>query len=396
MNLELLQKISAQILSKERPAYKRWLFNKIDFNSKLIGIKGPRGSGKSTILFQHALESKISLSKILYISCDHPALSGESIYEIAEHFYARGGQLLLIDEIHKHKDFSKDLKAIYDVFDLNVIFSGSSALQIEHASGDLSRRAVIHNLGVLSLREFIEMQTGEEFASYTLDELRESHYEVAASIMKRVRPLEQFTNYINHGCYPFFQESLIDYNQKLLEVINLTIDSDLSTIYNIEPSKIDKLKKILYMLCTTKPFELNISKLSSAVGASWPTLAKYLERMDAGSLIHIVRAGVGMRAVNKPDKLLLDNPNLFRILCGDANNGSIRESYFVSQVGLSHQVHFFDKGDFIVDDKFVFEVGGASKTDKQLQNNDYGYVVADNIEIGFDNKIPLWLFGFLY
>jgi len=396
MNLELLQKISAQILSKDRPTYKRWLFNKIDFNSKLIGIKGPRGSGKSTILFQHALESKIPLSKILYISCDHPALSGESIYKIAENFYARGGQLFLIDEIHKHKDFSQELKAIYDVFDLKIIFSGSSALQIEHASGDLSRRAVVHNLGVLSLREFIEMQTGEEFTSYTLDELRESHYEIAASIMKRVRPLEQFNNYINYGCYPFFQESLIDYNQKLLEVINLTIDSDLSSIYNIEPSKIDKLKKILYMLCTTKPYELNISKLSSAVGASWSTLAKYLERMDAGSLIHIVRGGVGMRAVNKPDKLLLDNPNLFRILCGDANNGSIRESYFVSQVGLAHQVHFFDRGDFIVNDKFVFEVGGASKTDKQLQNNDYGYVVADNIEIGFDNKIPLWLFGFLY
>jgi len=396
MNLELLQKISIQILTKKRPTYKRWLFNKIDFNSKLIGIKGPRGSGKSTILFQHAAKSKIPLSKILYISCDHPALSGESIYEIAENFHARGGQLFLIDEIHKHKGFSKELKAIYDVFDLQVIFSGSSALEIEHASGDLSRRAVIHSLGVLSLREFIEMQTGEEFISYTLDDIRENHYEIAASIMQRVKPLEQFQNYIEYGCYPFFQESLIDYGQKLLEVINLTIDSDLSTIYNIEPSKIDKLKKILYMLCTTKPYELNISKLSSAVGASWPTLAKYLERMDAGSLLHIVRGGVGMRAVNKPDKLLLDNPNLFRILCGDANDGSMRESYFVSQVRLGHQVHFFDKGDFIVDDKFVFEVGGASKTDKQLQNNDYGYVVSDNIEIGFDNKIPLWLFGFLY
>ena len=396
MNLELLQKISAQVLTKKRPVYKRWLFNKIDFNSKLIGIKGPRGSGKSTILFQYAAESEISLSKILYISCDHPALSGEHLYEIAENFYARGGKLFLIDEIHKYRDFSKDLKAIYDVFDLQVIFSGSSALQIENASGDLSRRAVIHTLGVLSLREFIEMQTGEDFEVYSLDDIRKNHYEIVASIMKRIRPLEQFNNYIEYGCYPFFKESRADYEQKLLEVINLTIDSDLSVIYNIEPSKIDKLKKILYMLCTTKPYELNISKLSSVVGASWSTLAKYLERMDAGSLIHIVRGGVGMRAVNKPDKLLLDNPNLFRVLCGDANNGSLRESYFVSQVGLGHQVHFYDKGDFIVDDKFVFEVGGPSKTDKQLQNNSNGYIVADNIEIGFDNRIPLWLFGFLY
>jgi len=201
---------------------------------------------------------------------------------------------------------------------------------------------------------------------------------------------------LHHGCYPFYQESLADYPQKLLEVINLTIDSDLSKIYNIEPSKIDKLKKILYMLCTTKPFEINISKLSSAVGVSWPTLAKYLERMDAGSLIHIVRAGVGMRAVNRPDKLLLNNPNLFQILCGNANNGAIRESYFVSQVEMKHQVHFYDKGDFIIDDKYVFEVGGASKKEKQLQGNKNGYIVSDNIEIGFEKKIPLWLFGFLY
>jgi len=396
MDLQLLQKISAQFLSKETPTYKRWLFEKIDFNSKLIGIKGPRGSGKSTLLLQHAKEINLSPSKILYISYDHPAISGESLYDIAESFYARGGRLFIIDEIHKNKNFSEELKAVYDVFDLQVIFSGSSALEIDNAKTDLSRRAVMHNLGVLSLREFIEIQTNKKFDTYSLDEIRNNHYDITANIMKDIHPLEQFENYLQYGCYPFYQESLTDYPQKLLEVINLTIDSDLSRIYNIEPSKIDKLKKILYMLCTTKPFEINISKLSSAVGISWPTLAKYLERMDAGSLIHIVRAGVGMRAVNKPDKLLLDNPNLFQILCGNANSGAIRESYFVSQVGMKHQVHFYDKGDFIVDDKYVFEVGGASKKEQQLQGNKNGYIVSDDITIGFEKKIPLWLFGFLY
>ncbi|MDD2906976.1 MAG: AAA family ATPase [Sulfurimonas sp.] len=396
MDLELLQKISAQVLRRDTPIYKRWLYSRIDFNSKLIGIKGPRGSGKSTILLQYAKQSKIPASKILYVSCDHPALSGESLYDIADRFYARGGELFLIDEIHKNKFFSQELKAIYDVFDMHVIFSGSSALQIEHSSGDLSRRAVIHNLGVLSLREFIEMETGIEFETYTLEQIREKHYDIASNIMRKIRPLEQFNNYIKYGCYPFYKESMSDYSQKLLEVINLTIDSDLSGIYNIEPAKVDKLKKILYMLCSTKPYELNVSKLSAAVGASWPTLAKYLERMDAGSLVHIVRGGVGMRAVNKPDKLLLDNPNLFGILCGEGNSGSIRESFFVSQVGLAHQVHFFDKGDFIVDDKFVYEVGGASKSNMQLEGNQDGYIVSDDIEIGFENKIPLWLFGFLY
>ena len=396
MNLPILQKVSAQILAKETPKYKRWLFNKIDFSSKLIGIKGPRGSGKSTMLLQYAKMKKLPASKVLFINCDHPAMVETSLYEIAEDFYARGGELLFIDEIHKSKNFSQELKAIYDIFDMQVIFSGSSALEIEHASGDLSRRAVVHNLGVLSLREFAELQTGKSFSSYTLDEIVESHFDIASEIMTKIRPLEHFNNYLEYGCYPFYLESLIDYPQKLLEVINLTINSDLSAIYNIENSKLDKLKKVMYMLCVTNPYELNIKKLSSAVETSWSTLSKYLERMDAGSLIHIVRQGKGMRAVNKPDKLLLDNPNLFSVLCAKPNIGSIRESFFVSQVGLKHQVHYHDKGDFIVDDKKVFEIGGASKSDEQLNGNPFGYVVSDDIEIGFDNKIPLWLFGFLY
>ena len=396
MNLPILQKISTQILAKEIPTYKRWLFEKIDFSGKLIGIKGPRGSGKSTMLLQYAKERMLPASKILFINCDHPAMANSTLYEVAENFYARGGELLIIDEIHKSKNFSQELKAIYDVFDLQVIFSGSSALQIEHGRGDLSRRAVVHDLGVLSLREFIELQTGELFERYTLDEILKNHFDIASYIMTKIRPLEQFNNYLEYGCYPFYTESLIDYPQKLLEVINLTIDSDLSAIYNIESAKLDKLKKIIYMLCVTKPYDLNISKLSSAVGTSWQTLAKYLDRMDAGSLIHIVRAGKGMRAVNRPDKLLLDNPNLFTVLCATPNIGSIRESFFVSQLSMKHQIHYHDKGDFIVDDKMVFEIGGASKGLAQLEGNPYGYVVADDIEVGFDRKIPLWLFGFLY
>lgn len=396
MNLPILQKISAQLLSKEVPSYKRWLYESIDFSANLIGIKGPRGAGKSTILRQYAKESKIELSKILYVSCDHPAMAGVSLYDVGENFYARGGKLFIVDEIHKNENFSQELKALYDVFDLQIIFSGSSALKIEHASADFSRRAVVHNLGVLSLREFIEIQTNQKFQCYTLEDIISKHYDIAMDIMSRIRPLEQFNNYINYGCYPFYQESLADYPQKLIEVINLTIDSDLCGIYNIDPSKLDKLKKIIYMLCATSPYELNVSKLSAAVGASWSTLSKYLERMDAGSLIHIVRGGSGMRAVNKPDKLLLDNPNLFTVLCANPDIGSIRESFFVSQVSLWHQVHYHDRGDFIVDETKVFEIGRASKKEEQLQGNKNGYIAADNIEIGHDNKIPLWLFGFLY
>lgn len=393
--LENLQRISVQMLARPMPEYRRYLYPQLDSGSRLIGIKGARGAGKSTLLLQYAREQRLAVNQLLYVSCDHPAMIGVELYALAEAFYARGGRLLLIDEIHKAEDFSRQLKAIYDVFDLQVMFSGSSALELEHADADLSRRAVVHRLEVLSLREFCELELGVELPAFGLHEILENHLDIAAGLMQQFRPLEQFSKYLEYGCYPFYRESLPDYPLKLQQVISLTIDSDLSRIFNIDTSKLDAIKKILYMLCNTGPYELNSVKLSAAAGVSRPTLQNYLQYLDAGSLIHLVRGGAGMRAVNRPDKLLLDNPNLFKVLCAAENKGSVRESFFVSQLGLQHQVHYHDRGDFIVNDEYVFEVGGASKTSKQLKGAS-GYVVADDIELGQGNKIPLWLFGFLY
>ncbi len=397
MNLAVLKKISAQILSREIPRLRRTLFFRIDFNSKLIGIKGARGAGKSTMLRQYVKECDLSPSEILFVSCDHPAMAQVNLYDIAEDFYTHGGKLFIIDEIHKASNFSSSLKAIYDLFDLQVIFSGSSALKIEHGKADLSRRAVIHHLGVLSLSEFITLQTEQDYQTFSLKEIIKNHYDIAVDIIGKIRPLEQMGYYFEYGCYPFYLESLTDYPHKLSEVVSLTIDTDLCSIFNIAPAKLDKLKKILYMLCATPPYEVNISKLSGAVGVSWLTLSKYLERMDAGSLVHIIRGGSGMRAVNKPDKLLLDNPNLFNILCASPDIGSLRESFFVSAIleSGSHQLHYHDQGDFIVDEKYVFEIGGKSKSGKQLAGLSNGYIAADNLEVGDGIKIPLWLFGFL-
>ena len=397
MSLAVLKKISAQILRQETPVLRRMLYDHIDFNSKLIGIKGARGAGKSTMLRQYVKSCKLSPTEILFVSCDHPAMVQGDLYEIAEEFYNHGGKLFIIDEIHKAPDFSRSLKAIYDLFDLKVIFSGSSALRIEHGKADLSRRAVIHHLGVLSLSEFISLQTGQQFPTFSLKEIIADHYDIAVEITGKIRPLEQMSYYLEYGCYPFYLESLIDYPHKLAEVVSLTIDTDLCSIFNIAPAKLDKLKKILYMLCATPPYEINISKLSSAVGVSWLTLAKYLERMDAGSLVHIIRGGSGMRAVNKPDKLLLDNPNLFNILCASPDIGSLRESFFVSAIieNRSHQIHYHDQGDFYIDEKYIFEIGGKSKDGKQLAGLSNGYIAADGLEIGDGRRIPLWLFGFL-
>ncbi len=392
----ILRQTSAMILARQQPAYRRFLHNRVDFGEQLIGIKGARGCGKTTLLLQYAQTCGLENARMLYLACDHPAMVDVSLYELAQTFYQEGGQLLLIDEIHKSKGFAAHLKAIRDTFDLQVIFSGSSALRLEHELADLSRRAVVHELPVLSLREFMEIETGLVFTPHSLPEILADHPNIAASIMQHLRPIEQFRKYLQYGAYPFYRESLDNYTSKLLEVVNLTIDSDLASLYSIDPGKLGKLKKLLYMLCSTDPVELNISKLSAGVGTSWPTLARYLESMGAGSLVHVVRGGSGMRTVNKPGKLLLDNTNLFYALCANPNIGSIRESFFVSQLSYGHQVHYHDKGDFLVDDRWVFEIGGAGKTLKQLAKHPDGYAAVDDVVIGDGRRIPLWLLGVMY
>ena len=392
----ILRQTSANILARKQPGYQRFLHKKIDFAEQLIGIKGARGCGKTTLLLQHAKQSQHEPQRILYIACDHPAMIDVDLFELAQTFHQEGGTLLLIDEIHKSANFAAHLKAIRDTFDLQVIFSGSSALRLQHELADLSRRAVVYTMPVLSLREFLEIETGQIFEAYGLADILENHTRIATEIMQQARPIEYFKKYLQHGAYPFYRESLENYPSKLLEVINLTIDSDLSGIYSIDPSKLDKLKKLLYMLCSTNPFELNISNLSGAVGTSWPTLSRYLESMSAGSLVHVIRGGSGMPTTNKANKLLPNNPNLFHMLCVDPNLGSLRESFFVSQLSSQHQVHYHNQGDFIIDDEWVFEIGGAQKTLKQLAGNPKGYAAIDDVVVGDGKRIPLWLFGMGY
>lgn len=392
----VIRQASFFILSRPAEVYERFLLEQINSKEQLIGIKGARGAGKTTLLLQYAHKSGYPIEKILYISCDHPAMAGVSLYDSAQDFFQEGGRLLLLDEIHKSRGFAPHLKAIRDTFDLQVIFSGSSAIQLDYESADLSRRVAMYQLPALSFREFLEIETAISFNFVSLEEVINNHLALSSQVTTKIRPIEYFLKYIKYGAYPFYLESIENYPMKLLEVINVTLESDLPAIFNIDPGKLDKLKKLLYMLCTTPPVELNKMKLSSAIGTSWPTVSKYLALMSKASLIHQIRGGAGMRAVNKPDKLLLNNPNIFQVLCAQPNAGSLRESFFVSQLSHSHQIHYHDKADFIVDDTFVFEIGGPGKTRKQIKNLDAAYIAQDNIEVGSLKEIPLWAFGFLY
>lgn len=392
----ILRKLSKVWLSKKALKFHRSLYHKIDFKTKIIGIKGARGSGKTTIIHQYAKQSNYKPSQILYVSCDSPIMADVDLFELATTFEQYGGKLLLIDEIHKYANFSSHIKSMYDFLNIQVIFTGSSAIILNYESADLSRRASIHYLPAMSLREFVALKENINLKSYILKDLIQSHEDISFEILEQIKPLEQYSYYIKYGAYPFFKESISDYPMRLLDVINVTIESDLSAIFNIDTSKQNILKRVLSMLCSTSPYEISKSKLSQDTNISWATLSKYLQYMKQGDLINLIDAPNNHKKLNKATKMVLNNPNLFYVLCSEPNIGTIRESFFVSQLNHLHTIYYHDKGYFIVDDKHLVEIGGATKGDKQVKNIKNSFVVRDDIETGYDNIIPLWLFGFLY
>ncbi len=395
--IEQLQLLSNQILAQKVPEYKRFLFDKIDFNERLIGILGSRGVGKTTLLLQY-LHSIFKEKKTLYIMADHPMILELGLFNIADEFQKKGGEVLIIDEIHKIKNFEIDLKLIYDsFFSLNVVFTGSNAVAIDNAKADLSRRAIIYKLPVLSFREFLELETNEKFETISLQEILKNHTTYAIDILSRVKPFAYFEEYLKGGAYPFYKTSKNSYVQKLLNASMQILETDLPMIYTIEHDKINSLKKMMVMLCQSEPYDINISKLCGAVELNQRTLYKYLGILQSAGLIRILGAkSTGISIISKPEKMYLDNTNLFSIFCNNSKIGTIRETFFASSVSYNHNINYPKSGDFILDEKYTFEIGGKDKSFKQLKDAEFGYVVADDIETGVDNKIPLWLFGFIY
>ena len=392
----MIQKYS-QIEQLQDYEYKRYFYDVVDFNDKMVGIIGSRGIGKTTFILQYLKDLEIAHSKKLYFSADSIAFSNHSLYEIAETFARNGGEVLAIDEIHKYKNFEYELKEIYDFLDLKVIFSGSSALQLEHKKADLSRRAVLYRLHGLSFREFLELKLNKKFNVYKLDELLENHLDIAHDLTKTVKPFEHFKEYLQSGYFPYYFENPKSYGLKLEETVNTVIESDLPIIFNIEPQNIQKLKQLISLICSSEPFELNLSNLSKKIGINRTTLYQYIHYLNLGNLLYSLKAkSKGDTIFTKPSKLYLNNPNLTFYYCQKSAKGTIREQFFANMLRVNHQLSYPKKGDFLVDEKFTFEVGGKNKDFKQIANLSNSYVVADDIEVGFGNKIPLWLFGFLY
>jgi predicted AAA+ superfamily ATPase len=397
MILEILTKRYNQIQKLQRHEYQRYFSNVVDFDDKMVGILGSRGVGKTTYILQYLKALDIPRQKKLYFSADSIILSNHSLYEIAEEFSRMGGEVLAIDEIHKYKNFEHELKEMYDFLDLKIIFSGSSALQLEHKKADLSRRAVLYRVQGLSFREFLELKLGREFPTYTLHEIIKNHIDIAYGLTEKFKPFEYFKEYLQSGYFPYYFENPNSYGQKLEETVNTVIESDLPIIFNIEPQNIQKLKQLISLLCTSDPFELNLTKLSQKIGINRTTLYQYIYYLNMGNLLYSLKAKTKGDAIfTKPSKLYLNNPNLSFYYCQNSVIGTIREEFFINMLRINHTLTYPTKGDFLVDDVYTFEVGGKNKGFEQIKNIPNSFVVADDIESGFGNKIPLWLFGFLY
>ena len=376
-------------------SYKRYIHKVVDFDQKLIGIVGARGVGKTTFLLQYLKENDLPLSKKLYFSAD--AIDIDSLFDIAYEFSKEGGELLIIDEIHKYKNFEIELKKIYDMLELKVIFSGSSALRLDHSKGDLSRRALLYPMKGLSFREFVELKKDIKLPIYTKDEIFENHINIAYELNQKIKPFEFFKEYLKQGYYPFYFENKDSYLLRLQETVNTVVEVDIPSIFPIEYDKIINLKKLIRLVCHSKPFKVNIKELSTKIGISdYQTLYKYLEYLKRGKILNLLRAKTkGDNIFLKPDKIYLANTNLHYSYCNEVEIGTVREVFFMSMFD-DKEIAISTKGDFSINDRYIVEVGGKNKTYKQIKDIPYSYIVSDDIEVGSGNKIPLWLFGFMY
>jgi predicted AAA+ superfamily ATPase len=379
--------------------YHRFLYNELlQGDSKFSGIYGSRGVGKTTLLLQIAKTLEFKSDEILYISCDHPRLADVSLFELVSEFVKYGGKCILIDEIHEAKDFEQELKSVYDFLDIKVLFSGSSAIKLTNPS--FTRRYAMYHLPILSFKEYLELSLGKNFESYSLENILENHVDIANNIMQELadeKILKHFEQYLKIGAYPFYFENKDAYTQMVLDTINTILYTDLGSQYNITGDKINTLRKLLTSICISNPLELSIETLAKKVGTSKVTLYKYIDLLHKAELLrHITYEGKRFKSMQKPDKLYLANTTLFSSLCLEPKIGTIRESFFASQVSLNSSIYYVNKGDFLVDEKYTFEIGGKNKGFEQIKDIDYSFVVADGIEVGFKNKLPLWLFGFLY
>lgn len=379
------------MLSDTPVGFHRYMYDKIDWSDRLIGLKGPRGVGKTTLLLQRAKEF-LDRNTTLLVNADDLYFTSHTLVDLADDFVRLGGKILMIDEVHKYKEWSRELKLIYDYHkDLKVVFTGSSILDIEEGEADLSRRVVPYEMQGLSFREYLRMFKEIELPKLTLDEILNNKLEMPAGF----HPYAYFNEYLRIGYYPFSNES--QFERRLMQVVNKTIEVDIPQYTDMTASAVRKLKRLMSIVSESVPFKPNLSSISQVLGISRNLLPEWFVYMEKAGLIMQLRDDTGgIRGLGKVDKVYIDNTALMYMLGRENTDiGNVRETFFLNQTRVMHDVITSSVSDFQIG-KYTFEVGGKNKTQKQIAGVSDAFVVKDDIEIGYQNVIPLWLFGLMY
>jgi len=381
-----------EILLQNTPTnFKRYLFDKVSWESRMIGIIGARGVGKTTMILQYIKENLDSKSA-LYVSADDMYFGENRLLDLADDFYKNAGEYLFIDEIHKYTDWSRELKNIYDSFPtMKVIFTGSSVLDILKGSADLSRRAIVYKLQGLSFREYLNLFHNYNMDVYSLEEIINNKIH-----LKDIQhPLPLFNDYLKRGYYPFGMEE--EMNLRLGQVIVQTLESDIPQYANLNVGTTRKLKRLLSIIAESVPFKPNFSKISEIISVSRNSLDDYFSYMEKAGLIGQLRNETsGIRGLGKVDKVYLDNTNIIYNLVGERSNiGNLRETFFYNQMRVKNEIISSKRADFTIDN-YTFEIGGKNKPDNQIGKDGKSFIVKDDTEYGYRNVIPLWAFGMNY
>lgn len=392
--MEFFKEAHINLINNSKSVIRRDLIDEIDWSHRLIGIKGFRGVGKTSFLLDYIRETNSDTKDTLYINLNSFYFTGRKISGFADEFYKRGGKLLVLDQIHKHPNWDQELKkCYYNLPDLKIIFSSSPVLRVLSENEYLKDIAKVYHLPGLSFREFLNYQTKNNFKKYTFEELISNHVEIASNIINEVKPLAYFDDYLKHGYYPYFLDRQSYFSEDLLKHINLALEIDVTYLNQIELKYLAKLRKLLYVVSNEGPFTPNVSKLSNEVEISRATVMNYLRYLKNARLVNLLYTNGDEDQMKKPSKVYIQNTNILNTISpANKNNSTYRQTFFCNQVGTKCSIKTVEGFDFKVNDKYLFTVGG--KYNEPVKTNTFA--AADRIEIGEGNKIPLWLFGFLY
>lgn len=376
----------------------RYLYEKINWEARLIGIKGARGVGKTTLLLQRIKLAYKKTDNVFYVSLDNLWFQSHSLPELVDWLYQHGIRNLFLDEVHKYPDWATVIKNLYDTYDdLRIVYTGSSMLEIDHSRVDLSRRQTLYALQGLSFREYLAISNVKKVPSMGLMQLFEEHQSVAMDVSRDIPVAKYFEEYLRNGYYPFYKEAGNDYMSRLNETAVLVMETDMPAVESISYTTIQKTKQLLMLIAGNVPLVPNISKLSAQLETTRDSCLKMLYTLDKAGLLQLLTRNIkDHKHLVNPEKIFLGNTNLMYALGSRINEGTLRETFFLNQLSLNHDVNAPSEGDFLVDNKYLFEVGGKNKTFEQIKDIQDSFLAVDDTEVGSRNRIPLWMFGLLY